>query len=138
MFVSTPIEKMRALIANEPRTYREALAEALRRFRPRLEVNAVEPDALDAEVGRFHPHLVVCSRDCAAAKNGTLTWVTLYPDGENLAEIVTIGGRAMIVGIRFCDLLSVVDGTEFVRRSSQEDGPEACDSVGKTIEKENL
>ena len=129
---------MRALIANEPRTYREALAEALRRFRPRLEVNAVEPDALDAEVGRFHPHLVVCSRDCAAAKNGTLTWVTLYPDGENLAEIVTTGGRATIVGIGFDDLLSIFDGTEFVRRSALGDGPEACSAVEEAIEEENL
>lgn len=132
------MEKTRALIANEPRIYREAPAEALRRFRPRLEVNAVEPDALDAEVGRFHPHLVVCSRDCAGPKNGALTWVTLYPGGENLAEIVTAGGHATIVGIGFSDLLSICDGTEFVRRPTRGDGPQACSAVEKAIEEENL
>ncbi len=139
MFVPTPMEKMRALIANEPRTYREALTDALRRLRPRIEVSVVEPDVLDAEVERFHPHLVVCSRDCAAAQNGTLTWVTLYPGGENLAEVVTAGGRATIVGIGFGDLLSVIDGTEFARRSALGEAREAWESVVKAInEEENL
>lgn len=110
---------MRALIANEPRTYREALFSALRRLRPQLEVNVVEPEALDAEVQRFHPHLVVCSRKGDIAKNGTLTWVTLYPDDQNLAEVFTPGGRATIVGIGFEGLLSVIDGTELLRGSAK-------------------
>ena len=129
---------MRVLLANEPCLYREVLVDALRRLRPQVEFSDVEPDTLDAEVERFHPHLVVHSRDCMAARNGTLTWVRLYPDDENLAEVVTAGGRATIVGIQFRDLLSVVDGTEFVRRSAQEDGPEVLSSVGKAIEEENL
>lgn len=117
-------EKLRALIAVEPRTYREVLFEALCRLRPQLEINTVEPDALDVEVERFHPHLVVCSRKEKILQGGPLTWVTLYPDDENMAEICTAGGCATIVGIGFDDFLSVVDGTEFLHRSTAGEGPE--------------
>jgi hypothetical protein len=51
-----------------------------------------------------------------------LTWVTLYPGGENLAEVVTAGGRATLVGIQFADFLSVVDGTELLYRLAQGEG----------------
>ena len=116
---------MRALIANEPRTYREALSEALRRLRPQLEVSVVEPEALEAEVERFHPHLVVCSREGDLPRSDTLTWVTLYPNDQNLAEVRTAGGRATIVGIGFGDFLSVVNGTEFLHRSAAGEVPDA-------------
>lgn len=124
MFDLTHTENLRALIANEPRTYREALSEALRQLRPQLEVNAVEPDDLDTEVERFHPHLVVCSREDDNPRDGPLTWVTLYPDDQNLAEVRTAGGRATIVGIGFGDFLSVVDGTELLRRWAAGERPE--------------
>lgn len=96
--------------------YRETLVDALRRLRPQVELSDVEQDALDAEIERFHPHLVVCSRACAEPRNGTLTWVTLYPSRKNLAEITTAGGRATIVGIQFDHLLSIIDGTELLRK----------------------
>lgn len=96
--------------------YRETLVDALRRLRPQVELSDVEQDALDAEIERFHPHLVVCSRACAEPRNGTLTWVTLYPGSENLAEITTTSGRATIVGVQFDHLLSIIDGTEFLRK----------------------
>jgi hypothetical protein len=107
---------MRTLVANEPRTYREALVHTLRSLRPRVEVGTVEPDGLDAEIMRLHPHLVVCSQTCATVQDGVLTWVTLYPRGENRAEVVTAGGRAMLVGIQFEDFLSIIDGTELLYR----------------------
>jgi hypothetical protein len=123
------IEGTRVLLANEPRTYREVLFEALPWRRPGLEVEIAEPGTLDAEVERLHPHLVVCSRDRGTARNDCLTWVRLYPNGENLAEIFTAGGRATIVGFGFGDLLSVVDGTGFLRRSAEGGGRERCGPV---------
>lgn len=113
---------IRALIANEPRTYREALVDALRSLRPRVAVSTVEPDGLDAEIRRLRPQLVVCSRTCAKVQDGVLTWVTLYPGGENRAEVVTAGGRAMLVGIQFDDFLSIVDGTELLYRFRRGEG----------------
>jgi hypothetical protein len=111
-------ENMRALVANEPRSYREVLADTLQQLRPQVEVSTVDPDVLDAEVERIDPHLVVCSQNRGPIRDKDLAWecwVNLYPGGENLAEITTVGGRAMLVGISFGDFLSVVDGTEFLR-----------------------
>ena len=108
--------KLRALIANEPHTYREALVAALQEFRPQIEVGTVEPDGLDAEIERLRPHLVVCNRPCDAAQDGTLTWVVLYPDGENRAEVITAGERATVTGISFSDLLLIIDSTELLCR----------------------
>jgi hypothetical protein len=125
VFDYTHMGALRALIANEPRTYREALFEALRGLRPRVQFRVVEPEALDAEVERFRPHLVVCSRKGGVPRNGTLTWVTLYPNDENLVEVCTAGGRATIVGIGFDDFLSVIDGTEFLRQSAAGERPVA-------------
>lgn len=113
---------MRVLLANEPRAYREVLFEALRWRRPGLEVDVAEPGTLDAELERLDPHMVVCSRERGAARGGCLTWVRLYPEGENLAEIFSAGGRATIVGFKFADFLSVVDGTGFLRRSAEREG----------------
>ena len=108
------------LLANEPRTYREVLVHALRAIRPRVEVGTVDPEDIDDEIVRLRPHLVVCSRGRAALREGVLTWVMLYPDGENRAEVVTAGGRAMLVGLRFDDFLSIVDGTELAHRFEEE------------------
>ena len=112
------MEKLRALIANEPRTYREVLADGLRAFRPQVETSTVEPDDLDAEIARLRPHLVVCSRPCVAAQDGTLTWVVLYPREENRAEVFTAGEHATITGVCFSDLLLILDSTELLCRAS--------------------
>ncbi len=110
--------KLRALIANEPCTYREVLVAALREFRPQIELCTVEPDGLDGEIARLRPHLVVCSQPCDAEQDGTLTWVVLYPDGDNRAEVITAGERATVAGIAFGDLLSIIDNTELLCRSA--------------------
>jgi len=112
------VEKMRALIANDPRVYREVISDALRRLRPLIEVSAASPEELDEAVARVHPHLVICSRLTAAARAGCLAWVVLYPDGEDRAEIGGAEGRtALLNGVEVADLLSVVDETEIRCRS---------------------
>ncbi len=103
-----------------------------------MEIEVAEPDVLEAELERFRPHLVVCSEACGTVCNGPLTWVTLYPGNSNLAEVTTVDGRATIIGIRFSDLLAIIEGTEFVRQSGWRDVPESCSLVGKAIEEENL
>src|SRR5439155_15198688 len=53
---------MRILVANEPRSYREAIAGAVQVLRPHLAVITVEPEDLDEEVMCHNPGLVLCSR----------------------------------------------------------------------------
>ena len=44
---------LRILLANEPRSYREAIAGAFRVLKPTAEVFVVDPTMLDAEVERL-------------------------------------------------------------------------------------
>ena len=112
------MEKMRALIANDPRVYREVISDALKRLRPLIEVSAALPEELDEAVARVRPHLIICSRLTAAARAACLAWVVLYPEGEDLAEIGAGGVRtALLTGVGVADLLSVVDETELRCRS---------------------
>lgn len=116
------MEKMRALVANDPQVYREVIADALKELRPLVEVSAAGPDELDREVGRLRPHLVICSRISAAARAGCLAWIVLYPNGEERAEIGggAVGRTAPLSCMRVADLLRVVDETElFLCRSGR-------------------
>ncbi len=112
------MDKMRVLIANEPRTYRETLVDALWTFRPLVEVHTIEPDGLVAEIERLRPHLVVCSWLSTAVPAGPLSWVVLYPHEENRAEVFTAGDHTTIAGVGFGDLLAIIDRTELLRRAS--------------------
>jgi hypothetical protein len=112
------MEKMSVLIANEPRTYREVLVDALRELRPQVEVSAVESYSLVAEIERLRPHLVVCSWLSVVMPAGPLSWVVLYPHEENRAEVFTAGEHATIAGIRFGDLLTIIDSTELLCQAS--------------------
>ena len=112
------MEKMRVLIANEPRTYREVLVDALRELRPQVEVSTVESYGLVAEIERLRPHLVVCSWLSVVMPAGPLSWVVLYPHEENRAEVFTAGEHSTIAGVGFADLLSIIDSTELLCRVS--------------------
>lgn len=114
------MEKIRVLLANEPRTYREAISEALQEFRPHVEVSASEPGDLDSEVVRRDPHLVVHSRDLVAdeAPSYPPAWVMLYPDGEDRADVRILEERTTVPNVRFSDLLSILDRMEFLCRSA--------------------
>ena len=89
--IVSPMSKLRVLVANEPRTYREAMACAVRELRPNVEVLTVEPEALESEVKRGVPALVLCSRATSAVQESSLAWVELYPDGKPQATLSVDG-----------------------------------------------
>jgi hypothetical protein len=109
--------KMRVLVANDPRVYREAIADALPKLRL-VEAFLAEPDELEQEAMRVQPHLILCSRKVAdglAQAGHLLAWMVLYPDGEDRAEVGgTASGRTTLLleGVAVDDLLRVVDETE--------------------------
>ena len=100
------------LMANEPRAYREGIAAVISQLRPEVEIETVEPSALDASIERFAPDMVICSKATDALKAGVRVWVELYP--ENAAySVASIGGRRMeYTEIQLPDLLSIVDKAE--------------------------
>jgi hypothetical protein len=109
------MEKMRILVANELRTYRETIADVFQELRPHVEIHCVDPDDLDHEIARVRPHMVLCSRLTDAVRS-LLAWVLLYPDGENRAEINTAGEHMTLFEVEFDHLLSILDKIELLLR----------------------
>ena len=105
---------MRVVVANEPRSYRQLLAGVLQRLRPAALVWAAEPGALDGAIARLRPHLVVSSRLTASSELHPISWVLLYPGGENRVVTCVAGNREEREDIGVEELLSVLDRTELI------------------------
>lgn len=112
--------KIRVLVAfeNECRIFRDAIAEALRIHRPRVEVAAAELGALRSKVAHFDPHLVICSRPNTLEHN-RLAWIELPPGPGRLAEICLDSQRSQVANPVLDELLRVVDETERLIRTKQ-------------------
>ena len=103
--------ELRLLLANEPRSYREAIAQVVGAIWSSTEVAIIEPEELDDAVERLAPHLVICSRVTPAVQNHSFAWVELYTNHGPLST-VSIGGEVSTVdGMELSDLLSIVDRT---------------------------
>ncbi len=110
---------IRILVANEPRSYREAIARALQDLRPRTEVNVVAPDleALDQEILSHAPDIVVCA--CATDAVRTVgAWIELSPDGQQFASLCIDGRIIDIAGLELSTLALVIDRVEFIAQKS--------------------
>src|SRR5215204_3405919 len=104
--------KLRILLANEPRAYREAIAQALHQLRPDVEIETAEPPDLDTSIRQFVPDMVICSEATDTVRSNVRVWVELYPE-HNSRSIANIAGKyEEYAEIQFSDLLSIVDRTE--------------------------
>ena len=103
---------MRVLMAIEPRSYREVIGEAIQGLRPHLEVTIIEPDALEPEMARLDPGLVICSRPNTATTNGRPAWIEFRPYAQPAARIYLGGRRFELEEVELEDLLSVIDEAE--------------------------
>jgi len=105
-------------MANEPRAYREGIAAVIGQLRPMVEVETVEPHALDDSIERFAPDMVICSKATETLKDRVRVWVELYPENGALS-VANIGGRRMeYTEIQLPDLLSIVDKAEELAKTS--------------------
>jgi hypothetical protein len=103
---------VRVLVANEPRSYREALAGVLRAVcGPFLEVLEAEPEGLDAAVRGARPHLVICSLATPAVREAAGVWVELYPGHGSLSNVGFHGEVSAVEGMDLPDIRSVVERT---------------------------
>src|SRR5215212_10505243 len=99
----------RVLMANEPRAYREGIAAVIGQLRPAVEIEIVEPNALDDSIKRCVPDMVICSKATETLKVRVRVWVELYPENGPI-YVANIGGRCMeYTEIQLPDLLSIVD-----------------------------
>ena len=77
VYAERNVRIMRILVANSPRMYREALAMAVLKRFPDAEMIIASPEALDGQVKRFSPHVVVRDDDGEnlGVPEGVVCWV---------------------------------------------------------------
>jgi hypothetical protein len=117
---------MRVLVAFEDvrRLYRDVFARALRELRPAHTVRSASLVEIERVLGRFDPHVVVCSQPNGTHPPGSGAWVHIptddgLEDGERLAEICLEGDRWRTEGPPLSELLAVIDETcERLRQGS--------------------
>jgi hypothetical protein len=110
---------VRVLVAFEDArsVYRETIVRAVRALRPDLEVRSAAIADIGRALGRFDPHVVVCSRPNGEHPGGRGAWVHIptedgADDDERLARVCLEGERWRTDGPPLAELLEVVDQTE--------------------------
>ncbi len=104
-----PRSRLRVLVANEPRAYREVLAGTLAELRPRLLVHLLEPAELDETTRRLRPDLVICSQLSAVVRAHAGAWLRLPVRGAEPAEIGTGEGGREFLASDLATVLAVLD-----------------------------
>ena len=110
---------MRVLVVFEDirSVYGEVIAMAIYELRPALEVRSSTLGALERELVRFDPHVVVCSRPNSEYPGARGAWVEIPTDDEasdeeRLAKVCVDGERWRSDGPPLAELLEVIDQTE--------------------------
>jgi hypothetical protein len=106
----------RILVAFEEsyRVYQDAIAGTIQALRPHVEVSVCELDALEAEVARLDPDLVICTRpkDTVDA-DAKPAWLELPTEKhKRLAKLCLDGVYSEVENPGLAELLRVVDETE--------------------------
>jgi hypothetical protein len=111
-------DAMRILIAYEDshRSYGQTLAGAIRGLRPVVETAVVQVRELEAEVGRFDPHLVVCNRPNTLDPGGRLAWLRLSDEPEEPSEFCLAGRRWGAENPGLDEVLAFIEETEKLLR----------------------
>ena len=117
--------KMKVLLAlgDEYRTYMEAMAAAIREFRPGIEVVAIAggSEDVEAETKRLDPQLVICSPPVPKNPVGErLALIELSPDSARPTNFRVGERHWQSVNPTLGEMLSVVDETKGLFRASRE------------------
>ena len=101
--------RLRLMVANDPRSYREAIAPVIQRLQPDVEVMVVDPADLAEQVELWCPHMVISSVPVARPGDSPLCWVALYPAGQTQVVVTIAGQQTWARDIDLAALLAVVD-----------------------------
>ena len=106
---------MRVLVALEDdyRLYREMLIAGLRIKRPAAEVESTPLEALEEELARFDPRVIICSGYKDVRSNGGRVWIELSLGTAQPAKVITAhGGGYELANPTLAKLLEVIDEFE--------------------------
>jgi hypothetical protein len=110
------MDEFRILVENEPRSYREVIAETIGALRPDREVLIFEPGPPEAPAVAMEADIVLCSRGPDPSPLKQSVWVELYPNGDTLDRVYVDGESITILDIEIVDLLAIIDQTEQRKR----------------------
>ncbi len=85
------------------------MAHVLRTLRPCVEVQETEQAALDRELRRGTPQLVICSRATPAVQGTAPAWIELYTNDGPLSSVAVGKERSTVPEIELSDILLIVD-----------------------------
>jgi hypothetical protein len=105
------MRRLRLVVANDLLSYREAIATALQRLRPDVDVRVVDPAELADQMVRWRPHMVISSVQVARAGDWPLCWVALYPARTTQVVVNVAGQQTWAADLDLAELLAVVDRT---------------------------
>ncbi len=114
---------MRVLVSleREYRVYMEAIAAAIREFRPDVEVTLAEGRSLEAEVERFDPQLIITSSPTPENPvDEQLARIELSPDTGQPSRFRVGERRWESTNPTLGEILPVVDETKRLLRTSRE------------------
>jgi hypothetical protein len=119
--------KMKVLLAleEEYRTYMEAMAAAIREFRPDMEVVAISRSSvnLESETRRLEPQLVICSPPVPENPVAQrLAVIELSPDSAQPTNFRVGERHWQSANPTLGEILSVVDETKGLYRAAREQG----------------
>ena len=114
---------MRVLLSFEKkyRVYGQAMAAAIRQFRPEVEVAVVDGGDLEGEAERFDPQLVICSPPVPEnLVDDRLARIELSPEPDQPSRF-RVGDRQWeTTNPTLGEILPVVDETKRLRREARE------------------
>jgi hypothetical protein len=117
--------RVMVVFEDEYRSYREVIARALKSLRPHARVTVAGLDALDEEIERVAPDLVICSQPKARDARGALVWVEVPCDPTRPTAVCLEGRCSETTHLTLDEMLSIVDAAEAlsIARTNTGDGP---------------
>ena len=115
---------MRVLVVYDDsyRSYGQSKVGAIRGLRPQLEAARVQGGELEAEVGRFDPHLVICNRPNSIDPGGRVAWVRLSDEPDEPSEFCLAGRRWGSENPELEEVLAIIDEMEGLLREGRDLG----------------
>ena len=112
---------MRTLIVYEDshRAYGEAMVSAIRTLRPNREVALAHLRDLEAQLGGFDPHVVVCGHPNTVDPGRRAAWIVLAEEPDEPSEVCLGGRRTGVSNPGLGEVLAVLDETEERLRSGR-------------------
>jgi len=102
------------------RSYGQTVVGAIRGLRPQLEAALVQVRELEAEVGRFDPHLVICNRPNSIDPGGRAAWVRLSDEPDEPSEFCLAGRRWGSENPELEEVLTIIDEMEGLLREGRD------------------